>query len=452
MAKTSKQQVEGKELRKAVPREEHASWRAPADRPDPVEVLKAQDATRVPDLVPIRHGRMLVSAFTFFRGAAAIMAWDLAHTPTTSLTVQSCGDAHLMNFGVFAAPDRRLVFDLNDFDETLPAPFEWDLKRLAASFVIAARDNGFAGRDQRAAARAAVSEYQRVMAAFVQMPFLDVWYTRVDADRLLELLAPTASKKGLSQARKGIAKAQRRTSLGALKRFAAKVEGGFRIKPDPPVVVPIPRDQLAASEALIRRAYGDYGATLSPERRIVLSRYHFADFARKVVGVGSVGTEAYMLLLMGERDDDPLFLQLKEAQESVLSPYAGASEYDQDGERVVQGQRIMQAASDSFLGWLTVSGKDFYVRQLRDMKGSADVAVMNPKGLRDYARVCGATLARAHARSGQVGQLSGYIGKGAPFARAIEEFAVAYADQNELDYQALLAAERDGRITVERGV
>jgi uncharacterized protein (DUF2252 family) len=450
MAKTSEQQ-EGRELRKAVPREEHAGWRAPEDRPDPVEVLKAQDATRVPDLVPIRHGRMLVSPFTFFRGTAAIMAWDLAHTPTTSLTVQACGDAHLMNFGVFAAPDRRLVFDLNDFDETLPAPFEWDLKRLAASVVIAARDNGFAERDQRAAARATVSEYQRVMAAFVKMPFLDVWYTRIDAEGLLDRLAPTASKKGLSEARKGIAKAQRRTSLGALKRFAVKVDGAFRIKPDPPVVVPIRPDQLVASESMIRGAFDDYGATLSPERRIVLSRYHFADFARKVVGVGSVGTEEYMLLLMGERDDDPLFLQLKEAQESVLAPYAGASEYEQNGERVVEGQRIMQTASDSFLGWVSVAGKDFYVRQLRDMKGSVDVA-MNPKDLRDYARVCGATLARGHARSGPVGHLSGYIGKGAPFARALEEFAVAYADQNERDYQALLDAERDGRISVERGV
>ena len=444
--------AEGKEMRQTVPREEHAGWRAPKDRPDPVHVLEEQDATREPELVPIRHGRMLVSAFTFFRGTAAIMAWDLAHTPTTSLTVQACGDAHLSNFGVFAAPDRRLVFDLNDFDETLPAPFEWDLKRLAASFVVAARDSEFADRDQRAAARAAVSEYQHMMAEFVKMPFLDVWYTRIDVDRLLELLAPTTRKKGLSRVRKGIAKAQSKTSLGALARFAEKVDGAFRIKPDPPVVVPITPDQLAASEALIRRAFADYGATLSPERRIVLSRYHYADFARKVVGVGSVGTEAFMLLLMGERDDDPLFLQLKEAQESVLAPYAGASEYDQHGERVVQGQRIMQAASDSFLGWLAASGKDYYVRQLRDMKGSVDVATLDPKGLRTYARVCGATLARAHARSGQVGQLSGYVGKGAPFARAIEEFAVAYADQNEHDYQALLDAERDGRIAVERGV
>lgn len=445
----------GRAERERVPREAHAGWTAPVDRPDPVEVLEGQAATRVPELVPIRYGRMLVSPFTFFRGGAAIMAWDLAHTPTTSLRLQICGDAHLMNFGVFAAPDRRLVFDLNDFDETLPGPFEWDLKRLAASFVIAARDNGFDAADQRAAAREAVREYQRVMTERAPMPFLDAWYERLDVDRVGELLESGASEKINSRFRKNIAKAQSRTSLGALERFAEFDGAGYRIKPDPPVVVPFSPQEIAAAQRIITRAFEDYGASMTPDRRLVLRRYELADFARKVVGVGSVGTEAFMLLLMGNGHGDPLFLQLKEAQESVLAPYAGASEYAKHGERVVQGQRIMQAASDVFLGWFVGTGRKrrhFYMRQLRDMKGSADVARMTPDVLRLYARACGGTLARAHGRSGDAAELSGYVGTGAKFAGAIEEFAVAYADQNELDHAALLAAEADGRIVVERGV
>lgn len=454
-APTAARRDAGRAERDAVPREAHAVWAPPADRPDPVAVLERQAAARVPELVPIRYGRMAVSPFTFYRGGAAIMAWDLAHTPTTSLRVQACGDAHLLNFGVFAAPDRRLVFDLNDFDETLPAPFEWDVKRLAASFVIAARDNGFTRTQQREVTRTAVREYQRLMAEFVPLPFLDVWYARLDADTLQEELSAGAGDKLVSRMEKQLTRAQRRTSLGALARFAEQTAEGYRIKPDPPVVVPVPAEQIEALEPIITQAFADYGATLSPERRIVLSRYSFVDFARKVVGVGSVGTEAYMLLLMGNGDRDPLFLQLKEAQESVLAAHAGASEYEQQGERVVQGQRIMQAASDAFLGWFVGAGearRHFYMRQLRDMKGSADIASMTPQALGLYARACGGTLARAHARSGDVARLSGYVGTGARFAAAIEEFAVAYADQNERDHEALMAAEADGRIVVERGV
>ena len=445
----------GRAERQVVARSEHAVWAPPAERPDPVDVLERQAAQRVPEFVPIRYGRMAVSPFSFYRGGAAIMAWDLAHTPTTALRVQACGDAHLLNFGVFAAPDRQLVFDLNDFDETLPAPFEWDLKRLAASFVIAARDNAFTRADQRDLAQTAVHEYQRLLAAFVPMPFLDVWYERFDADSLQAQLAANADGKVVARFEKQLTKAQRRTSLGALARFAERSGDGYRIKPDPPLIVPVPPEALAELEPVIRQGFADYGASLSPERRMVLSRYHFVDFARKVVGVGSVGTEAYMLLLMGNGDGDPLFLQLKQAQESVLAPYAGASTYEQQGERVVHGQRIMQAASDTFLGWFVgtgAAGRHFYLRQLRDMKGSADVSAMTPHGMKLYARACGATLARAHARSGDVAQLSGYVGTSTKFADAVTEFAVAYADQNERDYEALLAAEADGRVTIERGV
>ncbi len=445
----------GRAAQADVPLEDHAVWTAPEDRPDPVAVLEAQGATRVPELVPIRYGRMLVSPFTFYRGAAAIMAWDLAHTPTTGLRVQACGDAHLMNFGVFAAPDRRMVFDLNDFDETLPAPFEWDLKRLVASFQIAARDNGFDDQDGRAAVHACVREYQKVMEQFTHMRFLDIWYARIDVDEIVDLLGQKVDKKTQARARKNLAKAQRKTSLGALTRFAAKVDGTYRIMDDPPVITHVPDQLMPLVEPIVRQAFADYDATLDPDRRVVLHRYHFVDFARKVVGVGSVGTEAFMVLLMGDREDDPLFLQMKQAEESVLAPYAGASEYEQHGERVVQGQRVMQAASDSFLGWFVGSGEDhkhMYVRQLRDMKGSAEVATMAPATLAGYGRICGAALARAHARSGDVAELTGYMGSGKGLARALEDFAVAYADQNERDYQALLAAEADGRIVVERGV
>ena len=452
---TEERMQEGRAERDQVPLEAHAEWMAPPDRPDPVGILQEQDATRVPDLVPIRHGRMIVSPFTFYRGGAGIMAWDLSRTPTTGLRVQCCGDAHLSNFGVFAAPDRHLVFDVNDFDETLPAPFEWDVKRLVASIVIAARDNGHRRKEQRAAARAAAASYRTIMARAAGMRYLDVWYARVDVDQLFAELTPTADKATMKAAEKNLAKARRKTSLGSLEKFAERVDGGYRIRQQPPVIVRPPELMHADAEAIVRQGLIDYAQTLTPDRRVVLNRYHYEDFARKVVGVGSVGTEAFMILLMGDREDDPLFLQIKEATTSVLAPFAGASEYDHPGERVVQGQRLMQAASDAFLGWVTGSGEQhrgFYVRQLRDMKGSAVVEGMPPERLARYGEICGGTLARAHARTGDAAKISGYLGDDDTFDRALEEFGGLYADQNDIDYAAFVKAADEQRIAVERGV
>ena len=444
--------AEGRAERESVPLDAHREWAVSDGRPDPVGILEEQNATRVPELVPIRHGRMIVSPFTFYRGGAAIMASDLSQTPSTGLRVQCCGDAHLSNFGVFAAPDRRLVFDLNDFDETLPAPFEWDLKRLVASFVIAARDNGYRRKEQRAAARAAAEAYRKTMARATAMRFLEVWYARVDAEELLTELKDKATVKA---AQKSLAKARKRTSLGSLSKFAQRADGGYRIKQQPPVIVRPPDATYGNLEQAIRRGLADYARSLPPERRLVLDHYHYVDFARKVVGVGSVGTEAFMVLLMGDRDDDPLFLQVKEADPSVLAPYAGDGEYEQQGERVVHGQRVMQAASDPFLGWATgtgARGREFYVRQLRDMKGSAAIETMPPGRLARYGQLCGATLARAHARSGDAAKVTGYLGDDDTFDRALEQFAVAYADQNDADYAEFTDAADDQRIEVERGV
>src|SRR3954454_5944792 len=444
----------GRAERESVPLEAHAEWAAPDGRADPVGALEAQNATRVPELVPIRHGRMIVSPFTFYRGGAAIMAWDLSQAPSSALRVQCCGDAHLSNFGVFAAPDRRLVFDLNDFDETLPAPFEWDVKRLVASFVVAARDNGHRRKDQRSAARAAAAMYRTTMAKAAAMRFLEVWYTRIDAEDLLGELSG-ADKATAKAAKKGLAKARSRTSLGSLSKFAERSNGGYRIKEQPPAIVHPPEGMYGDVQEIVRQGLADYAETLSPERRLVLDHYHFQDFARKVVGVGSVGTEAFMLLLMGDRDDDPLFLQIQEADTSVLAPYAPAGEYAQQGERVVRGQRIMQAASDPFLGWVTGTGaraRQFYVRQLRDMKGSAVIEGMPPKRLARYAEICGATLARAHARSGDAAKIAGYLGDEDTFDPALEHYAIAYADQNDADYATFTEAADEQRIAIERGV
>jgi uncharacterized protein (DUF2252 family) len=443
--------AEGRAERESVPLEAHAEWAAADGRPDPVGILEEQNATRVPELVPIRHGRMIVSPFTFYRGSAAIMASDLSQTPSTGLRVQCCGDAHLSNFGVFAAPDRRLVFDLNDFDETLRAPFEWDVKRLVASFVVAARDNGYRRKEQRAAARTAAEAYRKTMARAAAMRFLEVWYARIDAEDLLRELDDKATVKAVH---KGLAKARKRTSLGSLSKFAERVDNGYRIRQQPPLIVRPSDATYGDLEQIIRKGLAAYARSLSPERRLVLDHYHYVDFARKVVGVGSVGTEAFMVLLMGDRDDDPLFLQVKEADPSVLAPYAGTGEYKQQGERVVQGQRVMQAASDPFLGWATGTGarkREFYVRQLRDMKGSALIETMPPARLARYAEVCGITLARAHARSGRAAKIAGYLGDDDTFDRALEHFAVAYADQNDADYAAFTDAA-DERIPVERGV
>ncbi len=451
-------QARGRARRDQVPRADHARWEPPPDRPDPVAILEEQAKTRVPDLVPIRYGRMLTSPFAYFRGAAAPMAWDLAHTPTTGIRVQACGDAHLLNFGMFAAPDRRLVFDINDFDETLPAPFEWDVKRLAASFAVAARDSGFSDAEARAAARFCARSYRTEMARYATMRFLNVWYSRIDVDQVTRLFDGMQSKEAVLRRRRDIKKAQRRTSLKALNKFCDPVAGELLIRPDKPVIVryPIARNPEMLEE--LRSAIAQYRETLQADRREVLRRYYFGDFARKVVGVGSVGTECFVLLLMGDRDDEPLFLQLKEAQESVLAPFAGQSEYHHEGERVVRGQRMIQAAADVFLGWtkgVAIDGersRDYYVRQLRDMKGSMDVPAMDAEQLGYYGRLCGWALARGHARTGRASLIFGYLGGGKDFDNAIADFALAYADQNEKDYQHLVDAVANGRVHAVMGL
>ena len=448
----------GRELRNSVSRSSHAQWAPPADRPDPVTVLEEQAKARVPDLVPIRYGRMIASPFAYFRGAAAPMAWDLAHTPTSDIRVQACGDAHLLNFGMYAAPDRRLVFDVNDFDETLPAPFEWDIKRLAASFAVAARDNGFKDRDARTAARLAVRSYRIEMTGYAAMRFLQVWYSRIDIDEVSRLFDALQSKAAVRRRHRDIAKAHRSTSLKAFLKMCDEVEGQYRIRPAHPVIVRFPIELYPGVLEELRNAVALYQHTLEADRREVLRRYYFGDFARKVVGVGSVGTEAFVMLLIGDRADEPLFLQVKEAQESVLAPFAGPSEYEHQGERVVMGQRLTQAATDPFLGWTTGAGtngaalKHYYVRQLRDMKGSMSVPLMDPLQLDYYARLCGWALARAHARTGRATLISGYLGTGEVFDHAIADFAIAYADQNEQDYQRLLQAVSAGRVlaTIEQ--
>jgi uncharacterized protein (DUF2252 family) len=454
----------GRQRRKVVSRASHAQWSAPPDRPDPVAILEEQARTRVPDLVPIRYGRMVASQFAYFRGAAAPMARDLASSPATDIRVQACGDAHLLNFGMFAAPDRRLVFDVNDFDETLPASFEWDLKRLAASFAVAARDKEFSEREGWTAARLATHSYRSEMANFATMRFLQVWYSRIDVDEVTSLFDALQPKAAVRRRRKDIEKAQRRTSLRAFLKMCEQVEGQYRIKPAHPVIVRYPIERHPEILAELQHAVALYQDTLQADRREVLRRYYFGDFARKVVGVGSVGTEAFVLLLLGDRPDEPLFLQLKEAQESVLAPFAGPSEYQHQGERVVRGQRLTQAAADPFLGWtsgiatgrkaakaMPAGAKDYYVRQLRDMKGSMSVPDMDPHQLNYYGRLCGWALARAHARTGRASLIAGYLGTNEDFDHAIADFAIAYADQNEQDYRRLLEAVSSARVqaTVE---
>jgi uncharacterized protein (DUF2252 family) len=449
---TDEWHARGREQRRLVPRPSHAQWVPPADRPDPLAVLAEQATTRVPDLVPIRYGRMAASPFAYFRGAAAPMAWDLAHTPTTDIRVQACGDAHLLNFGMFAAPDRRLVFDVNDFDETLPAPFDWDVKRLAASFAIAARDNGFGDRDAHSAARLAVRSYRTEMANYAAMRFLKVWYSRIDIDEVSRLFDALQPPEAVRRRHQDIARAMGRTSLKAFLKMCDQVEGQYRIRPAHPEIVPFPIEVYPGVLAELRAAVALYQDTLAEDRREVLRRYYFGDFARKVVGVGSVGLEAFVMLLLGDRDDEPLFLQLKEAQESVLAPFAGKSKFQHHGERVVRGQRLTQATSDPFLGW-TSSGsptgtpvKQYYVRQLRDMKGSMSIQLMDPLQLDYYGRLCGWALARAHARTARATVISGYLGSSEAYDHAIADFAIAYADQNEKDYQRLLEAISAGRV------
>ena len=380
------------------------------------------------------------------------MAWDLAHTPTTDIRVQACGDAHLLNFGMYAAPDRQLVFDVNDFDETLPAPFEWDVKRLAASFAVAARDHGYKDRDAHTAARLTVRSYRTKMAGYAAMRFVDVWYSRIDIDEVSRLFDVLQPKAAVRRRHRDIAQARRRTSQRAFLKMCDQVQGQYRIRSAYPVIIRFPVEGYPGVLEELRGAIAQYRQTLEADRREVLRRYYFGDFARKVVGVGSVGTEAFVVLLIGDRADEPLFLQVKEAQESVLAPYAGPGEYQHQGERVVMGQRLTQATTDPFLGWTTGIGtsgttlKHYYVRQLRDMKGSMSVPLMDPLQLDYYGRLCGWALARAHARTGRATMISGYLGMSDKFDHAIADFAVAYADQNEQDYQRLRQAVSAGRV------
>jgi len=461
----------GLEARDNAPLSGHAGWAPASDRPDPVALLEEQNATREPDLVPVRHGRMLVSPFTFYRGAAKIMAADLAATPTAGLHAQLCGDAHLSNFGAFASPERELLFGLNDFDETLPGPFEWDVKRLAASFTIAARNNGFAKADTKAATLGSVRAYREAMAGFAAMGTMDIWYAHLDEDELLQGVRSAAkaskTKKGAKAAKraekgaeKAVAKAHTRDSLQALSKLGEVVDGRYRIVSQPPIVVPA--RELAATyglsadeaERAIHAQFRAYRATLRDDQRQLLERFQLVDVARKVVGVGSVGTRAFIVLLQGRDQQDPLFLQVKEATASVLEGPLGKSRYRQHGERVVSGQRMMQAASDIYLGWTKRAevNRHFYWRQLRDMKGSAVVESMVPVALNFYAGICGWTLARAHARSGDPIAIAAYLGKRDTFERSISDFAERYADQNEQDYQAFAKAIRSGRLEAREGV
>jgi uncharacterized protein (DUF2252 family) len=446
--------AKGRGARKVVSRSSHADWEPGPDRVGPLEILAEQDKTRVPELVPVRYERMLASAFTFYRGAAAIMAADLAASPDSGLRVQLCGDAHLSNFGVFQAPDRQLVFDINDFDETLPGPFEWDVKRLAASVAVGARDRGFQRPQREAAVLASVRAYRTAMAEFAAMKEIDVWYSRLAVADIAGRWQQKATKEDRRRLEKNIAKAHSKDSLRALEKLTETRDGELRIASRPPLLVPI--GELAEREggdvgqiaARMKSLVDEYRGTLDDQARALAERYHYVDAAHKVVGVGSVGTRAFIALLLGRDQGDPLFLQIKEAGPSVLEPFVGASSFRHHGHRVVAGQRLTQAASDVLLGWLTAEGLDgkrrhFYVRQLWDGKGSADIESMQPQTMADYAGLCGSSLARAHARTGDRQEIAAYLGKSDTFDRAIAEFAEAYADQNEADYELLLGARRD---------
>jgi uncharacterized protein (DUF2252 family) len=453
----------GRAARAECPRSSHAGFELSEDR-DPVAILEAQAPSRVAELVPLRYGRMLVSPFTFYRGAAAVMAHDLASTPRAGLRAQLCGDAHLANVGGYASPERTLVFDLNDFDETLPGPFEWDVKRLAASFEIAGRDRDFTDAERSAAVLTAVRSYRQWMKVLADASNLDVWYAHLDVDTIEQKLRAQQAKQQAARVAKGALKARTKDSLKAFAKLTYEVDGERRIVSDPPLIVPaaelaeeagIPLERL---EGAIRQLFREYRQTLQQDRRHLLEEFRMVDLARKVVGVGSVGTRCWILLMLGRDDSDPLFLQVKEAQASVLEPYLGKSEYANHGERVVTGQRLMQATSDIFLGWIhtkdSLDGaeRDFYVRQLWDWKTSVDLDAILPRGLELYGEVCGFLLARAHARSGDRIAISSYLGKSDVFDRALHEFAVAYADQNERDHAALRQAADDGRITVQEGL
>ena len=452
--------AKGKDARTFAPLESHAEF-TPDRRRDPVGQLIEQAKSRVPELVPIRHGRMLVSPFTYYRGAALPMAADLATTPTSGLRVQLCGDAHLSNFGAFASPSRRLVFDVNDFDETLPGPFEWDVKRLAASLAVAGRDNGFGGKDRRQIELAAAESYRKAMRAFAGQNFMDVWYAHLDVDDAISEFRSQLKAKRVKLTEKMVAKAYTSDSMKALNKLTAEVDGQRRIVSEPPLIAPVEEIfsdvQADAIYDLIREVLGKYRRTLQSDRKHLVEHFTLVQLARKVVGVGSVGTRAWIVLMEGGDETEPLFLQAKEAQTSVLAAYCGRSQYSNQGERVVAGQHLMQAESDIFLGWTRVTGpdgvdRDYYVRQLKDWKLSLPIEQMIPSGMKVYARLCGWTLARAHARSGDRVALAAYLGGSAKFDNAIADFAETYADQNELDHAALQAAVKDGKTTATTGI
>ena len=451
----------GKAARGELPRSAHAGWEPGPRRTDPVDLLEEQAQTRLRELGPIRYGRMLVSPFTFFRGAAYLMAADLADGPRTGLHAQLCGDAHLSNFGIFAAPDRRLVFSINDFDETLPGPFEWDLKRLAASLAVAGRDRGFDEAVRRSVVMAAAREYREAIARFAKMRNIDVWYARLDVAAIREQFGAELSSKQMKRIQSNVASVHTKDSLRALTKLCQTVDGELRIVGNPPLVTPIedvlPNAEQDHLEDVVRRMIRTYRRTLPHDRRNLLESYRYVHAARKIVGVGSVGTRSWILLMVGRDDSDPLFLQFKEAQPSVLEPFLGKSQYAQHGQRVVEGQRMMQAAPDILLGWeriTTIDGerRDFYIRQLWDAKGSAEVELMDSSGLEAYGKVCGWTLARAHGRSGDRIAIAAYLGGGDAFDRAMSSFAETYADQNERDYRALQEAVASGRVAAEQGV
>jgi uncharacterized protein (DUF2252 family) len=482
----SERRARGTGAAAGVPPQAHRGWEPAARRRSPVVVLAEQEADRLSDLVPVRHGRMMISPFTFYRGAAAVMAEDLRDTPVAGLPAQLCGDAHLSNFGVFGSPERRLVFDLNDFDETLPGPFEYDVKRMVTSFVIAARDNGFSAADAKAAAREATAAYRQAMALFAELGTMDVWYASLDEDAIRAAVRGTMddiskakksaksgkkkerarqqakmARRAAKRATQAAEKAHTRDSMQALSKLGETVGGTYRIVSQPPVLIPLrelaydmaPEMTPEQIEQGIQEQFRAYRATLQPDRRHLLEQFEIVDAARKVVGVGSVGTRAYIVLLQGRDASDPLFLQIKEATSSVLEGHLARSRYRQHGQRVVHGQRLMQAASDIYLGWTRgPRGRDFYWRQLRDMKGSAEIEAMTPLGLNAYARACGWTLARAHARSGDSVAIAAYLGASDEFDRSVTDFAIRYADQNERDYAEFVAAIRSGELTAVEGV
>ena len=451
----------GKAARESVPRQSHAIFEPPQRRPETVGLLEQQAASRVPELIPIRYGRMMASAFAFFRGAALPMASDLAATPATGLIVQACGDAHLANFGIFASPERRLVFDINDFDETLPAPWEWDIKRLAASIEVAGRDNGFSRTQRRAAVLAAVAQYRQTMHRFAGLGHLEVWYAHAELDEMGSQYQALLGTRERKLAAADLASAQDKDGRQTLDKLTRLVAGRPAFVSDPPLLVPLadlPSAEVGGHELRLDRIIAGYRRTLESDRGFLIDHFEVADTARKVAGVGSVGIRCWVILLLGRDASDPLFLQLKEADASVLSAFAGASQYPNQGQRVVAGQRLMQASSDIFLGWHRArpgsAGQitDFYLRQLRDWKFSLVIEGMGPSTMLVYGQLCGRTLARAHARSGDRIAIAAYLGSSDVFDKALAEFAAAYAEQNERDYASLSAAVASGRVTARRGV